>query len=101
MSPLESRINDVIIWAEERNLFERSCVESQFIKTVEEMGELAKAIKEWNVDEIADGYGDVLVTLIIGMRLMNLDMKTCLDVAYAEISTRKGKLVNGVFVKDK
>ena len=100
MSQLESRIDNIIQWAEEREIFECSDTESQFLKTISEMGELADAIKKWDIDAIADGYGDVIVTLILGMHLAKLDMQTCLDAAYAEISSRKGKMINGVFVKD-
>ena len=38
---------------------------------------------------------------MIGLSMqMNIDITECLEIAYNEIKDRKGKLVNGVFVKE-
>ena len=47
-----------------------------------------------------DGIGDVVVTLIILAMQNDMDLYECLNQAYNEIKDRKGKNVNGVFVKE-
>ncbi len=51
--------------------------------------------------EIKDAIGDILVTLIIQSKMQNLDILDCLRIAYDTISKRKGKMIGGVFVKEK
>ena len=53
-----------------------------------------------STDAIIDGLGDVLVVLIGLSMQLGLDLTECLEVSYNEIKDRKGKLVNGVFVKE-
>ena len=50
---------------------------------------------------MVDGYGDVLVTMIIGAEIAGFDLVDCLQVAYDEIKDRKGHLnEDGIFVKE-
>lgn len=51
--------------------------------------------------DLIDGIGDCTVTLILAAEMAGLDFEACLQAAYDEISDRTGKMVNGVFVKDK
>ena len=92
----------VIEWADLRGLIgpAGSTPDKQFMKTVEELGELAGAIARGDREKQIDGVGDVMVTLIIACELLDLDMVSCLDSAYQAIANRKGKLVDGVFVKE-
>ncbi|MDG0921657.1 hypothetical protein P6Y11_12995, partial [Enterococcus faecalis] len=53
-----------------------------------------------NENDLRDGIGDVVVTLIILAMQNNMDLYECLNQAYSEIKNRKGKMVNGVFVKE-
>lgn len=92
--------NLVIKWAHDRNLIEGSDAKSQFLKTISELGELSDAISKQDVEGQIDGIGDVLVTLILVAEHLGLDVTECLAVAYMEIKDRKGKLVNGTFVKE-
>ena len=94
---LKLRIED---WAEARGIFEKSTPFDQILKTLEELGETADAIIFDDKAKIQDGFGDILVTLIIGARLNGIDLLDCLELAYNEIKDRKGKMVNGVFVKE-
>jgi hypothetical protein len=49
---------------------------------------------------MVDAYGDVLVTLIVGAALADVDLVSCLESAYAEIKDRKGTLgEDGIFRK--
>ena len=66
----------------------------------EEMGELAKATLEKDQDEIIDAIGDMVVVLTNLAHLNGLTIEQCIASAYNEISGRKGKMINGTFVKD-
>lgn len=92
---------DVLRWAEARKIIPNSSPEVQLMKTLSELGELADATIKGDEDEIADGVGDVLVTLIIYCALQGIDPIICLASAYDTIKDRKGTLMpNGVFVKE-
>jgi len=91
---------DVIRWAEARRIIPNSTPQTQLLKTVEELGELVGAVMRGRKPAIEDGFGDVLVTLIIAADLCEVDLLTALEKAYDEIKNRKGTLMpNGVFVK--
>jgi hypothetical protein len=50
---------------------------------------------------MADAYGDILVTLVMGCACADLDLITCFAGAYKEIKDRKGYLTpEGIFVKE-
>ena len=51
-------------------------------------------------DELKDGIGDTTVTLILAAEIAGLTIEDCLATAYAEIANRKGKMINGQFVKE-
>ena len=87
-------------WAKVRGLYEHGDTKTQLVKLQEEMGELAKATLEKDEDEIIDAIGDMVVVLTNLAHLNGLHIETCIATAYNEISKRKGKMVNGTFVKD-
>ena len=87
-------------WADQRGLYERGDVKTQLIKLQEEMGELAKATLEHDQAEIEDAIGDMVVVLTNLAHLNNVNIETCIAKAYNVISKRKGKMINGTFVKD-
>lgn len=92
---------DVIRWAEARKIIPNATPQSQFLKAVAEMGELADAINKRDMDGIRDGVGDTLVCLINMCALLDIDVVDCLQLAYDEIKDRKGTLLpSGVFVKE-
>lgn len=92
-------IQKVVEWFIERNL-QDAAPEKQMLKLIEEVGELASGIARQNYDEIVDAIGDVQVVLV-GLSLqLDLDLTQCLETAYREIKERKGKLINGIFVKE-
>jgi NTP pyrophosphatase (non-canonical NTP hydrolase) len=90
----------VVDWAIERGLVERENANKQMLKVMEEVGELASAIAKQKEEETVDAVGDVLVTLIILCAQLEMNPWDCLETAYNEIKNRKGKLVNGVFIKE-
>lgn len=89
----------VIGWADTRGIIAISTPEKQLLKTMEELGETARAVLKGDRANIIDGIGDTVVTLIIVARLLNLDLTKCLETAWHEIEKREGLMVNGVFVK--
>jgi NTP pyrophosphatase (non-canonical NTP hydrolase) len=92
---------DVVRWAEARQIIPNSSSLAQAIKTTEEVAELLKALSKGDIEEAKDAYGDILVTLIIGASLLDVDLVSCLDQAYKTIKDRKGYLSkNGIFVKE-
>lgn len=86
-------------WAVDRNVVSGD-VKSQMVKLLEEAGELAEGINKNKKDLIVDSIGDVYVVLVILCMQLGLDINDCIKVAYDEIKDRKGKLVNGLFVKE-
>lgn len=92
---------NVLRWAEARKIIPGSTAMAQAIKTHEEVGELLSALHRGNQEEVLDAYGDILVTLIIGADLANVDLVNALTHAYDQIKHRKGTLrEDGVFVKE-
>lgn len=73
---------------------------TQFMKVVEELGELAEGINKDKPEQVKDSLGDVLVTLILLAEDLNLNLLDCLNSAWGEIKDRKGKVKNGSFVKE-
>ncbi|ARU19641.1 helix-turn-helix domain-containing protein [Ligilactobacillus salivarius] len=94
-------LQDVIIqWGYERNIVNAKNTHKQFMKVSEELGELAEGINKDNQEQTKDSLGDILVTLIILSRDLNVDLLDCLRGAYGVIKDRTGKTINGVFVKE-
>ena len=87
-------------WADERGIYDKGDTKTQLIKLQEEMGELAKATLEKDHDEVVDAIGDMVVVLTNLAHLNNVNIETCIAEAYNVISKRKGKMINGTFVKD-
>jgi len=91
----------VLRWAEDRRIVPNSTPLAQAIKTHEELGELLSALHRGDHAEMVDAYGDVLVTLVIGAALADVDLTRCLEAAYEQIKDRRGTLrADGVFVKE-
>ena len=105
----------IIQWAKDRNILENSNAIKQISKTQEELDETLEALKKLNahkgsdnlivrseiMNEVADGIGDMLVTIILLAKAVDLESLDCLEMAYNEIKNRKGKMVDGLFVKEK
>jgi NTP pyrophosphatase (non-canonical NTP hydrolase) len=71
------------------------------MKVMEELGETMGAIlKQKNTDEVIDGIGDIFVTVIILSKQLGLDPTECLESAWNEIKDRKGKTVDGTFIRE-
>lgn len=92
--------NKIRDWAEARGIYEKGNVKTQYVKLQEEAGELAKAILNNDKPEIIDGIGDIVVVLTNLAHLSGTNIEACIESAYNEISNRKGKMINGTFVKN-
>tara|TARA_R100001086_G_scaffold199785_2_gene115973 strand:- start:714 stop:1013 length:300 start_codon:yes stop_codon:yes gene_type:complete len=88
-------------WATERGIYEKGDPKTQYLKLQEESGELAEAILKNNKIEIKDAIGDMVVVLTNLAELCDLKIEDCVTHAINEITDRKGKMINGTFVKDK
>lgn len=144
---MKELIDNVLSWADERNLLRPECAETQYHKFLEEVGETAKAILKNDQAGIIDGFGDIVVTVIILAKQLDISIKTkitgydlglknkslsyfmgditvdfvdkyillyisrvcnsygysleeCLQAAWNEIKDRKGKTINGTFIKE-
>lgn len=91
-------IEKVLIWAYERNLIEGSDAKNQFHKLIQECAELSDSICKQK--DASDDIGDVLVVLIIMCEQLELNIEDCLAQAYNDIKDRKGRMIDGVFVKE-
>ena len=91
----------VIQWGEARGIVQNSTPLAQAIKTREELDELYLALDANDKAALADAYGDILVTLVMGCACADLDLVECFKGAYEEIKDRKGYLgADGIFVKE-
>lgn len=95
MKELEKK---VIQWAENRNLIKGSNPESQMLKLIEEVGELASDIAKRRC--VKDSIGDSLVVLTLIAKQQGTNLEECYNLAYNEIKDRKGRMINGTFVKE-
>ena len=86
-------------WALDRNITAEGGATSytQIPKLIEEVYEFRDATTE---EEAKLEFGDILVVCIQIARLRGLDMVECLDLAYNKIKDRKGRMIDGRFVKE-
>lgn len=96
----ENTQEKVIEWAKERNLIKLGNAPKQIIKLSEELGELGSAFLKNDYPEIKDAIGDIMIVLTILCEQLSIDMNQCYEDAYNVIKNRKGKTINGTFVKD-
>lgn len=100
LEPTNTKFELIRQWAQERGIYDKGDAKTQYIKLLEETGELAKAILNNDRPEIIDAIGDCVVVLTNLAKLADLNIEDCIDSAYNEISARKGKMINGTFVKE-
>lgn len=96
MNDLTSKIKE---WAINRRLHTADPTK-QMLKLMEEVGELAQGMVKDNGPQVVDSIGDIYVVLTILSMQLGLDIEGCVAVAYKEIKDRKGKMVNGAYVKE-
>ena len=95
-----NRFKDIRTWAHQRNLIDGGTPTTQFVKLMEEIGELANGISKKREGEIKDGIGDAVVVLTILAAQYGYRIEDCIELAWTEIKDRKGRMIDGVFVKE-
>ena len=91
---------DVARWHHDRNLIEGSSDQAQFLKLIEEVGELANSISKNKREGMIDDIGDIIVVLINIAERNHISLFECLQYAYGDIKDRKGRMIDGIFVKE-
>ncbi len=91
-------INNIMQWHEDRNLIKGSSDKDQVLKLMQELGELSDSVCKGK--DVRDDLGDMMVVMLNIMRRNSITMEACLNTAYNDIKNRKGKMVDGVFVKE-
>ena len=86
-------------WAVDRNLHTAN-PDKQMLKLFEELGELAEGMAKDKPEQITDSIGDVFVVLTILSLQLGINIEDCIAEAYDEIKDRKGRMIDGVFVKE-
>ena len=100
----------VLDWAYDKDLLHEENADKQFMKFIEEAFEFKTEMDNVfsdayiHVDDAAERMelemGDIFVTLIILCEQLDIDPIYCLESAYNKIKGRKGKTVNGQFIKE-
>lgn len=96
----ETQYHRVVGWGLRTGILQAADLKTQTLKFASEAGELCDAVAKMDDDAIIDAIGDVLVTMIMVCEIGKYDMVGCLLTAAGVIEKRKGKMVNGTFIKD-
>lgn len=100
----------VLEWAGSHDLLHEENAGKQFLKFIEETFEFKTEMDSFTAEfiyrDLVDiredmqlEMGDVFVTLIILCKQLGIEPQECLELAYDKIKDRKGKTINGCFVK--
>ncbi len=95
---MQELIGKVNKWFEDRNLIKGSTDKDQILKLMQELGELSDHACKG--EDIRDDLGDMLVVMLNIMKRNNYTIEECLQIAYDDIKDRRGKMVDGIFVKE-
>lgn len=117
-STFEDLTRNVLDWGKNKDLLHDKNAEKQFMKFVEEVLEFKSEMDHFtrigqssedvhcDCEELIEAQdnmrlemGDIFVTLIILCNQLSLEPVECLCRAYEKIKDRKGKTINGVFIK--
>lgn len=87
-------------WARVKGIYEKGDSKTQYIKLMEEMGELAMSLLKNDDAEFQDAIGDCVIVLTNLAKLKGYDIEQCINGSYDIIAKRKGQMINGTFVKE-
>lgn len=85
-------------WHHDRNLIDGATNPTQFMKLISEAGELSTNLAKGK--DCRDDIGDMIVVLVNIAERNGYTVEECLAKAWDDIKDRKGKMINGTFVKD-
>ena len=124
---LTNEFESIRNWAEKRGIYDKGDTKTQFLKLIEEVGELGKAILTKDIAETKDAIGDIIIVLtnltelankdifvkeyyedivgdggrpILQQESLDISIEDCVNSAYEVIAKRTGKMENGTFVKN-
>lgn len=97
-------------WGQDKDLIHRKNAPKQFLKMIEEVFEFKSEmdlvertehdkLREIYIERMRNEMGDIIVTIIILCKQLDIDPLVCLEKAYKKIAKRTGKTINGQFVK--
>lgn len=87
-------------WAVDRNLIHGSTLDKQLGKLREEVDEIEDALEENDQEALVDAIGDCTVVLTILAAQAGYSLDYCFRQAYNEIKDRRGRMIDGIFVKE-
>jgi NTP pyrophosphatase (non-canonical NTP hydrolase) len=85
-------------WHIDRNLIDGATDKDQVCKLIQEVGELSDNVCKGR--DVSDDIGDCIVVLINIAVRNGLTLEQCMAQAYNDIKDRKGRMVDGIFVKE-
>ena len=97
--PSNTVYDDIRAWAKAKGIYKSGDSRTQYIKLMEEAGELAQALLKNDETEVIDAIGDMVVVLTNLAKLRGHNIEDCITSAYSVIKDRQGKMINGTFVK--
>ena len=95
---LMTLIKKVVQWHHDRNLIDGSTDKDQTLKLAQELGELSDSVCKGK--DIRDDIGDMLVVMLNIAERNHVTLGECLERAWQDIKDRKGKMIDGIFVKE-
>lgn len=95
---LQDLATKVVQWHRDRNLIDGSTDKDQTLKLLQELGELSDSVCKGK--DVKDDIGDMLVVMLNIVERNGYTLEECLEVAWNEIKDRKGRMVDGIFVKE-
>jgi NTP pyrophosphatase (non-canonical NTP hydrolase) len=98
---LTNEFDSIRSWANNKGIYTNGDPKTQYIKLLEEVGELAKSILVNDDIEFVDAIGDCIVVLTNLAALKGYTVEECINSSYEVIKNRIGKMENGTFVKNK
>ena len=91
---------NIISWAYDRNIIGEATAKDQLCKLIQEVGEVSDAVCKDDRENLIKEIGDVYVVLTLLCEMHDISIPECAEAAYKKISTRKGIMFDGVFVKE-
>jgi hypothetical protein len=98
ISETDDFVEKITQWHHDRNLIEGATDKDQYCKLIQEAGELSDSICKGK--SVADDIGDMMVVLINIAERNGLSLADCLSKAWDDIKDRKGRMQDGVFIKE-
>jgi NTP pyrophosphatase (non-canonical NTP hydrolase) len=94
------RNDEIIRFFKDKGLYESTNDLIQFDKLQEEVNELEEALTSKSKAEILSEAGDVYICLLNVLHCCGLDLSDAVDSSVDKVTKRKGKVKNGMFVKE-